>query len=39
MSFALSDEQLEIREAVARLCTRFDDNYWLKKDEAGDFPH
>jgi acyl-CoA dehydrogenase len=24
---------------VARLCTRFGDDYWLKKDEAGGFPH
>src|SRR5207302_9316039 len=35
----LTPEQLEIREAVARLCTRFGDDYWLQKDEAGEFPH
>src|SRR5665213_1479846 len=39
MTFALTPEQLEIREAVARLCTRFDDAYWLKKDTDGGFPH
>ncbi len=39
MTFALTPEQLEIREAVARLCQRFGDDYWLKKDEAGEFPH
>jgi acyl-CoA dehydrogenase len=39
MTFALSPEQREIREAVARLCQRFGDDYWLKKDEAGEFPH
>ena len=39
MTFALSPEQLEIREAVTRLCQRFGDDYWLKKDEAGEFPH
>ncbi len=39
MSFALTEEQLEIREAVARLCTRFDDAYWLKRDTEGGFPH
>ena len=38
MTFALKPEQLEIREAVARLCARFGDDYWLKKDEAGEFP-
>jgi acyl-CoA dehydrogenase len=39
MSFALTTEQLEIREAVARLCERFGDDYWLKKDTEGGFPH
>ena len=39
MTFALTEDQLEIREAVARLCTRFGDDYWLKKDEEGSFPH
>src|SRR6478609_2208546 len=39
MAFALTAEQLEIREAVARLCQRFADDYWLKKDTEGAFPH
>src|SRR5947208_12079943 len=39
MSFALTPEQLEIRDAVARLCERFGDDYWLKKDTDGGFPH
>src|SRR6202790_3289600 len=39
MTFALTGEQLEIREAVARLCARFGDDYWLKKDTEGGFPH
>ncbi len=39
MTFALTPEQQEIRAAVARLCERFDDEYWLKKDEAGGFPY
>jgi acyl-CoA dehydrogenase len=39
MTFALSPEQPEIREAVARLCTRFGDDYWLQKDTEGGFPH
>ena len=29
----------EIRDAVARLCERFSDDYWLKKDTEGGFPH
>src|SRR6202158_3498216 len=39
MTFALTPEQLEIRAAVTRLCERFGDEYWLKKDEAGGAPH
>jgi acyl-CoA dehydrogenase len=39
MTFALTAEQLKIREAMARLCQRFGDDYWLKKDSEGGFPH
>src|SRR5258708_4285546 len=39
MDFTLSDEQQEIRDAVARLCQGFDAQYWLAKDASGDFPH
>ena len=39
MAFALTPEQQEIRAAVSRLCERFDDEYWLKKDDKGGFPH
>ena len=38
MDFALSDEQQRIREAIAKLCTRFPDDYWLKRDQEGGFP-
>ena len=39
MDFALTAEQESVREAVARLCTRFDDAYWLARDTDGKFPH
>jgi acyl-CoA dehydrogenase len=39
MDFSMTAEQLDIRAAVARLCERFGDDYWLKKDEDGGFPH
>src|SRR6516165_12201187 len=39
MTFSLTPEQQEIRAAVSRLCERFGDEYWLKKDEEGGFPH
>jgi acyl-CoA dehydrogenase len=39
MDFAFSAEQLRIREAIARLCQRFDAAYWLEHDRSGIFPH
>jgi acyl-CoA dehydrogenase len=36
--FWFSDEQQAIREAVLRLCERFDAAYWRQTDESGVFP-
>jgi acyl-CoA dehydrogenase len=33
-----SPHETSIRDAIARLCVRFDDAYWLDKDRAGGFP-
>ena len=38
MDFAFTQEQEQIREAITKICMRFDDAYWLKKDKAGGFP-
>ncbi len=38
MDFALSAEQESIRDAIAKICTPFDDAYWLAKDREGGFP-
>lgn len=38
MDFSLSQDQEAIREAVFKLCARFPDDYWLKKDTDGDYP-
>jgi len=38
MDFSLSADQEQIRDLVAKLCTRFDDAYWLKQDTAAAFP-
>ena len=38
MDFALTVEQQRIREAVAKLCERFADEYWLERDREGKFP-
>ena len=39
MEFSLSEEQQAIREAIARICAQFDDDFWLEKDRAHEFPH
>ncbi len=39
MDFAFNDEQLAIRDAVAKICEGFDADYWLKHDREGGFPH
>jgi acyl-CoA dehydrogenase len=38
VDFAFSEEQEQIRAAIAKICARFDDAYWLKKDKQGGFP-
>ena len=39
MDFALTENQQAIRDAIAKICSGFDDAYWLKKDRQGGFPH
>jgi acyl-CoA dehydrogenase len=39
MDFSLSPVQEQIRVEVRKLCSQFDDNYWLEKDRSGEFPH
>src|SRR5580698_5968753 len=39
MDFALTENQQAIRDAIAKICSDFDDAYWLKKDKEGGFPH
>ena len=38
MDFALTDDQATIQKAVAELAGKFDDQYWMEKDEAHEFP-
>ena len=37
-SFWPTEEQEAIREAVGRICADFDDEYWRRTDETGEFP-
>ena len=38
MNFQFTPEQLQIQDAIEKLCKPFDADYWLKKDQSGDFP-
>jgi acyl-CoA dehydrogenase len=38
MDFAPSDTQAQVRDAVERICRRFDDAYWLGCDRDARFP-
>ncbi|GAB3379510.1 acyl-CoA dehydrogenase family protein [Amycolatopsis echigonensis] len=38
MDFELTEDQATIRKAVAELAGKFDDQYWLEKDAAHEFP-
>jgi acyl-CoA dehydrogenase len=38
MDFSFTEEQQRISEAIAKLCERFGDGYWLERDREGGFP-
>ncbi|TDF80754.1 acyl-CoA dehydrogenase family protein [Pseudomonas sp. H9] len=38
MTVDLLPEHREIRDAILRICERFDADYWLEKDRVGGFP-
>jgi acyl-CoA dehydrogenase len=39
VDFDLTDDQRAIRDAVAAVASRFDADYWLARDDDGEFPH
>jgi acyl-CoA dehydrogenase len=39
MDFSISEDHRAIREGVSAVVRRFDDEYWLARDEDGKFPH
>ena len=38
-TFKVTDEQRAIRDAIQKLCEKFDDDYWYKTDQSGEFPN
>ena len=38
MEFSFTDDQIAVRDAIAKLCQKYDDAYWLERDTDGQFP-
>ena len=38
MDLSFSDEQIAVRDTIAKLCEKYDDAYWLARDADGVFP-
>jgi acyl-CoA dehydrogenase len=38
MDFSFTADQLAVKDAVSKLCERFDAQYWLERDKSGSFP-
>ena len=39
MDFSISEDHRAIRDGVSAVVRRFDDEYWLARDDDGEFPH
>ncbi len=38
MEFSFTDDQIAVRNAITKLCEKYDDAYWLERDTDGQFP-
>lgn len=38
MEFSFTDDQIAVRDAISKLCEKYDDAYWLERDTDGQFP-
>ncbi|MBT3428353.1 MAG: acyl-CoA/acyl-ACP dehydrogenase [Gammaproteobacteria bacterium] len=38
MNFEFTDQQKSIQDAIEKICSKFDDAYWLERDTDGEFP-
>ncbi|MDE0511913.1 MAG: acyl-CoA/acyl-ACP dehydrogenase [Gammaproteobacteria bacterium] len=39
MDFDLTEEHVAIQDAVSKVCSEFDDEYWSEKERNAEFPH
>jgi len=38
LNFEFSEDQIAIRDAIAKICAKYGDEYWLARDDDGVFP-
>ncbi|MDP6344903.1 MAG: acyl-CoA dehydrogenase family protein [Alphaproteobacteria bacterium] len=38
MDLSFTDDQLAVRDTIAKICEKYDDEYWLSRDRDGEFP-
>ena len=38
MDFTFTEQQREIRDAIMKLCEGFGPDYWLERDDTGEYP-
>ncbi|MBT4488680.1 MAG: acyl-CoA dehydrogenase family protein, partial [Rhodospirillaceae bacterium] len=38
MDLSFTEEQIAVRDTIAKLCEKYDDAYWLARDTDGEFP-
>ncbi|TID17089.1 acyl-CoA dehydrogenase-like protein [Venturia nashicola] len=34
-----TESQMDVREAISKICSKYDDNYWMEHDQSGEYPH
>ena len=38
MTFSINDDQMAIKQAISKICDNFSPEYWLERDNNGEFP-
>ena len=38
MTFSINEDQMAIKQAISKICDNFSPEYWLERDNTGEFP-
>ena len=38
-SLCFSEQQLEVRDAISKICSKYPNSFWRERDETGLYPH